>query len=81
MWKGSSSPCLRRIRPKLWIDIGDLDMESTGALLFENTLTYNNYLHEFHRFSGEHTEEYWSAHAEDYLRWYTRDWQEMPMGQ
>jgi enterochelin esterase-like enzyme len=63
-------------RPQLWLDIGDSDKELTNAVLLENTLTRNNYLHEFHLFAGEHTENYWSAHVEKYLRWYTQVWQD-----
>jgi enterochelin esterase family protein len=62
-------------RPKLWLDIGDSDKELTNALLLEDILTRNDYLHEFHRFAGDHTENYWSAHVEKYLRWYTQVWQ------
>ena len=68
-------------RPKLWFDIGDSDMELTNALVLEEVLTRNDYLHEFHRFAGEHTENYWSKHVEDYLRWYTQVWQEKPTDQ
>jgi enterochelin esterase-like enzyme len=63
-------------RPKLWLDIGDSDMELTRTLALEDILTRNDYLHEFHRFAGEHTEVYWNAHVEKYLRWYTQIWQE-----
>ena len=62
-------------RSKLWIDIGDSDMELTNALVLEEVLTRNDYLHEFHRFAGDHTENYWGAHVEEYLRWYTQVWQ------
>jgi len=68
-------------RPNLWLDIGDSDMELNSNLLFEDILTRNNYLHKFHRFSGDHTEIYWNAHAEAYLRWYTQAWQEVSLGQ
>jgi enterochelin esterase-like enzyme len=63
-------------RPHLWLDIGDRDMELTRSLLFEEILVRNDYPHEFHHFAGDHTETYWSAHTEDYLRWYLRAWQE-----
>ena len=63
-------------RSKLWIDIGDSDMELTNALVLEEVLTRNDYLHEFHRFAGDHTERYWSNHLEEYMRWYTQVWQE-----
>ncbi len=62
-------------RPQLWLDIGESDMEFSRALLLEDILTRNDYLHHFYRFTGEHTELYWSAHTEEYLRWYTQVWQ------
>ncbi|CAG1000812.1 partial Endo-1,4-beta-xylanase Z, partial [Anaerolineales bacterium] len=63
-------------RPKLWFDIGDSDMELPRALLLEEILVNNDYLHEFHRFVGDHSEVYWNAHVAEYLRWYTALWQE-----
>jgi enterochelin esterase-like enzyme len=63
-------------RPKLWLDIGDSDKELTNALLLEDILTRSDYLHKFHLFAGDHTENYWNAHIEKYLRWYTQVWQE-----
>jgi len=63
-------------RPRLWLDIGDSDMELARALVLEDILTRNDYFHEFHRFAGDHTEVYWNAHVEKYLRWYTKIWQE-----
>jgi len=68
-------------RPSLWLDVGDADMELPRSLLLEDILTRNDYLHEFHRFSGDHTETYWSAHTEEYLRWYTQAWREAPAEQ
>jgi enterochelin esterase-like enzyme len=64
-------------RPKLWLDIGDADMELTRGILFEEILTGNDYIHEFHRYAGDHTEIYWGAHVEEYLRWYTQVWQKI----
>jgi enterochelin esterase-like enzyme len=62
--------------PRIYIDIGDKDrpsiMEST--LWFENLLTERDIPHQWHLFPGYHEEAYWSAHVEDYLRWYTREW-------
>lgn len=63
-------------RPQLWIDIGDRDNELATALVFEHQLTVNNYVHEFHRNNGDHSENYWGAHAEEYLRWYAQKWRE-----
>jgi enterochelin esterase-like enzyme len=71
----------QEMRPKLWLDIGDADMELTQGILFEEILTRNDYIHEFHRFSGDHTETYWSAHVGQYLRWYIQGWLEKPAEQ
>ena len=68
-------------RPQLWIDIGDADAELLSVLSFEDKLAANNYIHEFHRYSGAHTEDYWSSHVEEYLRWYAEKWQEEPLNQ
>jgi enterochelin esterase-like enzyme len=68
-------------RPNLWLDIGDSDMQLTNAILLDNILINNDYPHEFHRFTGDHSEAYWSAHTERYLRWYTQVWQETPAAQ
>ena len=65
-------------RPRLWFDIGDQDRELGSGSLLEEILTRNNYIHQFHLFSGDHTENYWSAHVDDYLYWYTEAWQEEP---
>ncbi len=61
-------------RPHLWFDVGDADREQGSALLLEDVLTRNNYIHEFHQFSGDHSEVYWSAHVDEYLRWYVKQW-------
>jgi enterochelin esterase-like enzyme len=62
-------------RPELWHDIGDSDQELGGSLLFEEVLAQNDYVHTFHRFTGDHTENYWSEHVKQYLRWYVKIWQ------
>jgi enterochelin esterase-like enzyme len=61
-------------RPRLWFDIGDADREQGTALLLEEILTRNNYIHEFHRFTGDHSETYWGAHVDEYMRWYAKQW-------
>lgn len=65
-------------RPRLWFDIGEQDKELGSGRLLEQVLTRNNYLHEFHLFSGDHSEIYWSAHVDEYLRWYVKAWQATP---
>jgi len=62
-------------RPRLWFDIGDADKELGSSRLLEEVLTRNNYIHEFYMFSGDHTENYWGAHVDEYLRWYVKGWQ------
>lgn len=61
-------------RPRLWVDVGDNDRELENILLFEGILTRTDYAHEAHFYAGGHTEEYWSAHVEEYLRWYIKGW-------
>lgn len=61
-------------RPRLWLDAGDNDREFESILAFEDILTQNEYIHESHFYAGTHSEEYWSAHVEEYLRWYISVW-------
>jgi enterochelin esterase-like enzyme len=62
-------------RPQLWLDVGDADSELVSINAFEEILTRNDYIHKFHLYAGAHTEEYWSKHVEEYLRWYVQGWQ------
>lgn len=61
-------------RPRLWLDVGDADKELPNILKLEQVFTRSAYIHEFHQFTGDHSETYWSSHAEDYLRWYLKPW-------
>ncbi|MCC7117766.1 MAG: esterase family protein [Anaerolineales bacterium] len=61
-------------RPRLWFDVGDADRELGSATLLEEALTRQNYFHEFHLFTGDHSESYWGAHVGAYLRWYAEQW-------
>ena len=61
-------------RPRLLMDVGDNDSELESILLFEEILTRTGYIHEFHFYAGSHSEEYWSSHVEEYIRWYTSAW-------
>jgi len=63
-------------RPSVWLDIGDNDKELNYSRLLSSILSNNNYLYEFHVYSGDHTEAYWGQHVEEYLRWYTSQWSE-----
>jgi enterochelin esterase-like enzyme len=64
------------LTPRIYMDIADDDRPeiSESATWLENMLTQYDIPHEWHMFVGEHEEEYWQAHVEDYLRWYSMDW-------
>lgn len=60
--------------PRLWLDIGDQDKELGYARQLEALLALYEVPHEFHLFSGDHSEVYWGAHVEEYLSWYVEGW-------
>ena len=62
--------------PLFFIDIGRDDQEWKTAEEFTALLDENGIPHEWYLFTGGHTEEYWSAHLETYLRWYSAGWEE-----
>lgn len=53
-----------------WIDSGDADPWRAEAGTIDAELTALGIAHEWHSYSGDHSLEYWSAHIEDYLRYY-----------
>jgi enterochelin esterase-like enzyme len=61
-------------RPRLFMDIGDNDQELEMAEQVEAQFTQYGLPHEWHLYSGAHTEQYWSAHVEEYMRWYAEGW-------
>lgn len=61
-------------RPRLYLDIGVKDPYYPYAVEFENYLVEARVPHQWHLNSGGHDEEYWSAHVEEYLRWYAAGW-------
>lgn len=61
-------------RPRLFMDIGDNDQELEMAQRVEAQFTDFGLPHEWHLYNGAHTEDYWSAHVEEYLRWYVEGW-------
>lgn len=65
-------------RPRLWLDVGDNDLELDSILEFEGLLTRSGYIHEFHFYSGDHSENYWGGHVREYLSWYAEAWNEAP---
>lgn len=62
--------------PRLWIDVGDNDKETGSIRAFESLLAAHSIPHEYHVFSGDHSELYWMQHVEEYLRWYIQGWTE-----
>lgn len=61
-------------RPRIWLDAGDKDSEYLTVQTFEKLLNKQNLPHEWHTYLGWHDEVYWSAHVEEYLRWYAEAW-------
>jgi enterochelin esterase-like enzyme len=60
--------------PRVFMDVGDNDPELTMASQVESRFNDFGLTHEWHLYSGAHTEEYWSAHVEEYIRWYAEGW-------
>jgi enterochelin esterase-like enzyme len=60
--------------PRIWLDAGDADSEYATVQIFEQLLNRQNIPHEWHTYIGWHDETYWSAHVEEYLRWYAQEW-------
>ena len=62
------------LRLRLFLDIGDNDTGVSDALRLESQLARFGVEHEWHFYLGAHTEAYWRAHVEEYLRWYAAPW-------
>jgi enterochelin esterase-like enzyme len=60
--------------PRIYIDIGTLDINLEPASLFEARLTDYGIPHEWVIGVGSHNDEYWTRQLESYLRWYTLPW-------
>jgi enterochelin esterase-like enzyme len=61
-------------RPQIFMDIGDRDTELLMAEQIESLFNDYEISHEWHLYSGDHTENYWRAHTEEYIRWYAEQW-------
>jgi enterochelin esterase-like enzyme len=61
-------------RPHVFLDMGDNDPELEMAQLVEAQFNEHGVSHEWHLYNGAHTEEYWSVHVEEYIRWYAAQW-------
>jgi enterochelin esterase-like enzyme len=62
--------------PRMYLDIGDHDRAeiTESATWFSELLAERQIAHEFYVFTGYHDEAYWSAHVEQYLRFYALEW-------
>ena len=61
--------------PRIYIDMGVLDVNLDPAAVWETRLYKYRIPHEWHVFLGTHNEEYWSEHVGDYLKWYAEGWE------
>ena len=57
--------------PRLYVDVGHKDTEKSKVLEFTDLLNALGISYDYHEFEGRHEETYWSAHVQDYLRWYS----------
>lgn len=64
------------LMPRIWLDVGERDQEAIldSALWLAGVLNEMGIPHEWHLFTGAHSEAYWSSHVEMYLRWYAGSW-------
>jgi enterochelin esterase-like enzyme len=67
--------------PRIYMDSGENDRELGDNLEFLDILSDLGIPYEWHLNAGEHDERYWSAHVEDYLRWYVAEWASEPIEQ
>jgi S-formylglutathione hydrolase FrmB len=54
----------------LWIDIGTDDAWTPLAQQFDGELSALGVTHQWHLWPGDHSAAYWTAHLDDYLRFY-----------
>lgn len=60
--------------PRIYIDIGEVDGLIVSAEYMHELLEGKGIAHTFIVQPGGHSTAYWSAHVEEYLRWYTAAW-------
>ncbi len=61
-------------RPRIFMDLGYNDPELAMSRQVEAEFNDFGISHEWHLYNGGHTEDYWSAHVEEYLEWYAEGW-------
>jgi enterochelin esterase-like enzyme len=57
--------------PMIYIDFGKSDEERDQMLQFDQELSSLGVVHQMVQFDGFHNADYWSAHVEQYLLWYS----------
>ena len=57
--------------PGIYIDVGNKDENINQVLTYVNLFKKYNVPYLFTEFAGYHSEDYWSAHVQDYLMWYS----------
>lgn len=60
--------------PRVFMDLGDNDPELLLASQVEAHFNDFGLPHEWHLYTGTHTEAYWSAHTSEYMHWYASGW-------
>lgn len=60
--------------PRLYVDFGESDSLLPYMTDFKKSLDGYKLPYEYRLRPGNHTEDYWSSHVEEYLRWYWKDW-------
>jgi len=66
---------MQEINLRMWLDNGAGDSSASSQQLFDSRLTQRSIQHTYvvHP-TGEHNNEYWSAHISEYLTFYGREW-------
>lgn len=60
--------------PALYVDVGEDDGQRQSAAWLDQVFSWFNFGHTYLVQPGGHTEQYWSAHLPDYLRFYAALW-------
>lgn len=60
--------------PALYVDIGQDDGQRQSAAWLDQVFTWFDFGHTYLVQPGGHTEQYWTAHLDDYLRFYAALW-------
>lgn len=70
-----NGPALQQANQRMYIDNAASDPAGTGLELFSSRLSSRGIPHTYViNPTGDHTDEYWAAHVNEYLAFYGRDW-------